>query len=235
MMPAAGPGSPKDTAEAECERLAGLLAPLASPVRLKLLRFLTRPHYLEEIASHLVLTRQAARKHLDQLVRIGVVDKRPGTRDTGTVVEYRVAPRAIFLVYEEFEKLGSLDPEGPDPFVRTMAEPSRRADPRLVPGPCFHVVRGFNTGRVLRIARGPKEWVIGRDELADFCIDHDPYASNRHAEVRWEPPGFVLADLHSTNGTTHNWVRLARGAEANLRHGDLVGVGRTLLLFWDAG
>ncbi len=223
--------------DADLERLAGLLLPLSSPVRLRLLRFLTTPHYLEEVASHLKLTRQAARKHLDKLVAIGVLDRKPGTRDTGPVTEYVINPQALFLVYDEFEKLGSLRrDERSDVMLRTVAEPGVRSPAAGAAGPCMWIVRGLNIG--LRAALPPKdgrEWVIGRDVRCDLVVAHDPYASNRHAEIRRENGAYVLTDLRSTNGTKHNWALVARGGEVPLRHGDLVGVGKTLLLFWDAG
>lgn len=227
----------KGAAELEhLERLANSLRPLASPVRLRLLRFLTNPHYLEEVASHLMLTRQAARKHLDQLGAIGVIEKRSGVRESGPVTEYVIHPQSIFLIYDEFEKLGSLRRENPpDVMTRTVAGPGQRFAPEPQPGPLLSIVRGFNVGQRFKLQAGTsKTWLIGRDERCDLHFDHDPYASNRHAEIRWEKGRFVLTDLRSTNGTTHNWALLPRGGEVELRHGDLVGIGKSLLLLWDA-
>lgn len=219
----------------DVQRMAEWLAPLASPVRLKLLRFLTTPHYLEEVASHLKLTRQAARKHLDKLVAIGVLERKPGVRETGPVTEYLVNPQALFLMYDEFEKLASLRrTEDPDVLSRTMAEAGRRAASQTASGPSLHIVRGLNTGRRLALAPSAgSELVIGRDPQCGLPLVHDPYASNRHAEIRFEEGAFLLTDLRATNGTLHNWELLPRGGEVELHHGDLVGVGRTLLLFWD--
>jgi DNA-binding transcriptional ArsR family regulator len=225
--------SSQRTEDVDLERMAEWLKPLASPLRLRLLRFLTRPHYLEEVASHLKLTRQAARKHLDKLVAIGVLDRRAGQRDKLPVTEYLINPQALFLIYDEFEKLGSLRRDERDEvLVRTLAEPGRRAPPGPEAGPCLTVVRGLNLGMRSRLPED-REWTIGRDPRCDLPVTHDPYASNRHAEVRRERGQFVLTDLRSTNGTQHNWGLLARGGEAALRHGDLVGVGKTLLLFWE--
>lgn len=219
----------------DLERLAKLLKPLGSPVRLRLLRYLTRPHYLEEVASALRLSRQAARKHLDKLVSIGVLQRQPGVRDSGPVTEYVIHPQALFLIYDEFEKLGSLRPaERDDLMMRTLPEPGRGARSDRARGPCFFVVRGFGMG--LHIPLTPQvqqSWVIGRDHRCDLPLPHDPFASNRQAEVSWDNGRFMLSDLRSTNGTEHNWALLPRGGQVALRHGDLVGVGKTLLLFWD--
>lgn len=220
----------------DLDRIAGLLLPLASPVRLKILRYLTTPHYLEEVASHVKLTRQAARKHLDKLVAIGVLARRSATRDTGLVTEYVIDQQALFLVYDEFEKLGTLRRrDARSDLVRTLAG-GKGARPRSRGGgPCFWIVRGLDTGERLELGDlTDREWVVGRDPRADLALAHDPYASNRHAMVTHEDGVHRLTDLMSTNGTFHNWERLPRGDGATLAHGDVVGVGKTVLLFWDA-
>lgn len=55
--------------------------------------------------------------------------------------------------------------------------------------------------------------------------------SARHAEVWREGASFRLTDLASTNGTVHDGHELGRGDDVELVHGDVVEVGRTLLLF----
>jgi DNA-binding transcriptional ArsR family regulator len=206
---------------------------LANPVRLRLLAFLTTPHYLEEIASHLKLTRQAARKHLDRMVEIGLLERRAGVRESGPVTEYMLNTQALFLIHDEVGKLGTLRPREP---TRVMSRTQVEVEPEeSVParGPCLIVARGLTPGQRFPLERGPEpRWVIGREPGCQVAMQHDPYASNRHAEVRWSEGGFSLADLGSTNGTQLNWGPLPRGGEAPLRHGDVVGVGRSLLLFW---
>lgn len=229
------PGRRAASGDADLGEIARLLRPLASPVRLGLLRFLARPRYLEEIASHLGVSRQAARKHLEQLAAIGAVERRPGTREGRAVTEYTVNQQAIYLVYDEFEKLGSLgNAEREQPLSRTLQRGGPIAPGSAGQGPCLFVMRGFDTGRRIPLARRPgAEWIIGRDERCSMVVKYDPFLSNRHAEVLYEGGRFILADLKSTNGTSHNWAPLGRGGRANLRHGDVVGVGKALLLFWD--
>lgn len=216
------------------ERLATWLGPLASPVRLRLLRYLSRPHYLEEVASHLGISRQGARKHLDKLVEIGVLERRSGVRDTGPVTEYLLNPQALFLIYDEFEKLGSLRrDDSRDAVARTLPGPGRAAGADAH-GPSLTVVRGLNTGSRHPLEKhAGREHLIGRDERCTVVVSHDAYASQRHADVRWENGRFVLSDLGSTNGTLHNWRPVPSGGQVPLKHGDLIGVGKTLLLFWE--
>lgn len=222
--------------EVDQERMAAWLRPLGNPLRLRLLHYLTRPHYHEEVASHLGLSRNAAQSHLDKLVEIGVLDRRAGVRETGPVTEYVVNPQALFLIYTEFEKLGSLRAERDERgMLRTLPEPGRPAAVAAQAGPAFTVVGGLNRGQRFPLPQAPgREWVAGRDTQCDLVLAHDPYVSNRHAEVRLERGGYVLWDLRSTNGTEHNFASVPRGGSVALRHGDVVGVGKTLLVFWDA-
>lgn len=216
-------------------RLSRLLRPLASPVRLRILEYLTTPHYLEEVASHLRVTRQAVRRHLDQLVEIGLLERHSGNRERGPVTEYVLNPWAILLIEDEFEKLELLRPKAErDTLQRTMAAAGRPAPADLLAGPLLSVIRGLHVGhRVPLGPRGHRTWVVGRDPRCEIALLHEPYASNRHAEIRIEGARYVLRDLRSTNGTQHNWGLMPRGGERELGHGDLIGVGKTLLLFWE--
>ncbi len=233
---APGAEAPDDALEAssDMEHLAKLLWPLANAKRLDLLAYLTEPHYLEEIASHLGLTRQAARKHVDVLCSIGVLQRTAATRPSGAVVEYCIDRRALFLIWQEFEKLGALRPQASQQLVaytRVGTTVDQRPGPPT--GPALWVVHGLAAGAQFALHQDAQEtWLIGRDARSDIHIDYDPYVSTRHAEVHAQGQEFVLTDLASRNGTEHNGATLPRGGEVILRHGDLIGVGRTLFLFW---
>ena len=69
--------------------------------------------------------------------------------------------------------------------------------------------------------------VIGR--LAGSEVElQDPGASRRHAEIRRQDDGFVVADLGSTNGTLVNDSTIS---EHRLADGDRITIGRTVLEF----
>lgn len=72
--------------------------------------------------------------------------------------------------------------------------------------------------------------VIGRAEDCDIRLD-DPIASRRHAEVRREPWGYVLADLGSRNGTHVNGEPITSPQE--LHSGDTILIATTPLRFED--
>jgi pSer/pThr/pTyr-binding forkhead associated (FHA) protein len=75
-------------------------------------------------------------------------------------------------------------------------------------------------------------WVIGRRRSLAVGLDYDPFVSQEHAEVLPVQGGFEVRDLETNkNGTSLNWEPLARGGSRLLEQGDVIGVGRTLLLF----
>jgi hypothetical protein len=69
--------------------------------------------------------------------------------------------------------------------------------------------------------------IIGRLGESDVVLS-DPGASRRHAEVRRQDGGFVIADLGSTNGTMVNEASIGERA---LEEGDRITIGRTVLEF----
>jgi DNA-binding transcriptional ArsR family regulator len=215
--------------------LEPVLEALANPVRLRLLGYLTQPHYLEEIAVHLGITRQAARKHLDKLEGAALVERRSAMRDQVRVLEFVINPQTLFLVHDEAGRLGELQREDPPVDVqRTRHDPAPRSPAMPASGPCLYTMRGLQPGRRHALGLGgERRWTIGRDEGCDVVVGHDPYASNRHALIRYDRT-FFLQDLGSANGTLHNWAALPRDGEVMLAHGDVLGVGKTLLLFWEA-
>lgn len=65
---------------------------------------------------------------------------------------------------------------------------------------------------------------LGRSPDNDVVVD-DPKASRRHASLVATPSGFVVQDLHSTNGTRVNGEAVA--GERVLSSGDLIQIGST--------
>ncbi len=226
----------------ELETIASRLKPLGSVVRLRLLRFLIQPHYLEEIASHLRMNRYAAKRHVDDLVAIGLVRSLQGQRETGPVRDYVVAPEAFFELYDAVRTLGELRP-APDAFAqslpgaltRTRSASAPQAPARSGPvHPYLVSVYGAEIGRAYTLLPkrdGTPHWLLGRDPQSDIALDLDPFASNRHARIARAGDGFSLTDTFSTNGTWRNWVRLPEAETSPLEHGDIVGIGKTLLVF----
>ena len=68
---------------------------------------------------------------------------------------------------------------------------------------------------------------IGREKGNDITVE-DHEVSRRHAEIRKHNDTYYLADLDSSNGTFLNNYRIA---EAEIKSGDRIRIGRTLFLY----
>lgn len=89
------------------------------------------------------------------------------------------------------------------------------------------VVKGRNRGDFVKIAGTPV--TIGRGKAAQLVLADDSKVSNVHARVTpMEGDRFILEDLASTNGTFVNDERIE---QVPLRSGDLVKIGRSLIIF----
>lgn len=218
------------------ERCAEALEALANPRRLELLRLLTEPMYLREIASELGISRQATHHHLDTLVEAGLLARQSGSRESGRVTEYVPVPSGLSSVHELAERLAGTADGHRDRLDRAFQGEGVPdvADPP--DGPALWVVAGLDRGAALDFpVSGDVDgsWFVGRAPTADLVLEGDPFVSPEHAEVWSDGSDLLLRDLASENGTYVDGELLGRREEAVLAHGDVVGVGRSLLAFRD--
>lgn len=212
------------------EGLAANLRALANPKRLHLVRYLEEPRSAEEIASELGLARQTALEHLKHLVDSGIVERKPARGAHGAVMEYVVNPQRLFAIHEAFGGIGIFD-STTDP----LRHPTERLDGAATatteaPPVRLVVVHGMRIGRAIPL-RGEGPWLIGRDPGSTLAIDYDPYVSGRHAEIRRNGPGYLIADAFSSNGTLVDGKRIPRGGTMPAENGTILTVGRTTLVF----
>lgn len=222
------------------QRLASQLAALGNPVRLDLLRALRTPQPVGQVAvggldGH-TIARQAVRGHLDRLIEAGFVTMRESGRDARSPLEYVVNHQQIFALSEAIRGLARLRPVV-EPSLAT-ADLALDAPASPFPKPCLVLVKGLEEGAVfpLRETPGsPRSWIIGRKRGVAIPLDFDPFVSAENCRIDEEEAAFFLEDLpESRNGAMLNYRPLPKGRRAQLRHGDLVGVGRSVLLFRDA-
>ncbi|MHB8587131.1 MAG: FHA domain-containing protein [Thermoplasmatota archaeon] len=213
------------------ERLTASLRALASERRLDVISLLQRPRYIEEIARDLKISRQGAQEHLAQLVAEGIVEKQHGQRETGTVVEYRLVRARIFAILEELREMTAvpIDPSS-KPLFRTMALPSEVRFDRSESAEIV-VLNGPELGARIALRNEAKAVLLGRDPECRLKLDWDLQVSNRHAEIRKDSTVFVIVDTFSRNGTVLNGRTMQPGTPAKLRSGDVISLGRTLVLF----
>lgn len=218
------------------------LGALASPVRLALLRELRAPKTLREIDVRAPagpdqparpLARQTIKEHLDRLVQIGVVVAHEAQRPYGATVEYAINHQSLFALAEEFRELARLRPvhEPVAPTVRKEAAPR----PFSIQGPCLVLVKGLDEGRTFSLLPSKARaalWTVGRRRGAEVPLDFDPFVSSEHASIVHEGQAYHVVDLpESRNGTFLNFQPLDKGGRRVLSNGDLIGVGRSLLMF----
>jgi hypothetical protein len=76
--------------------------------------------------------------------------------------------------------------------------------------------------------------ILGRLETADISLVHDDFISGKHCSFKVNcekgQPVLYMEDLGSRNGTFVNDNRLYKGQVVELKHGDRVHVGSTILI-----
>jgi DNA-binding transcriptional ArsR family regulator len=237
--------SPEEEPQPSDTQLAAALAALANPVRLALLRQLRRPHVLTEIRVRAVetsrgpgpadrtLARQSVREHLGKLLEIGAVEARDVKRESGPAVEYILNHQTLFSLAEEFRGLARLRPTA-ELGAQTLRGPPAAEAP-LPAGPCLVLVHGLEEGKTYALtppASGTRTWSIGRRRGVAVSLDFDPYVSAEHSAVVWADGAHWLEDIpENRNGTLLNFRPMPRGGRHHLATGDLVGVGRSILMF----
>lgn len=227
--------------EASDRELCRYLAALSVPNRVALLRKLQLPHALPDIELPAVrargtlqprrpLSRTAVQEHLAKLHELGLVEAKSVSRDGRRVTEYVLNHARLFVLVEELRELGLLRPSrgGPE---GTVAGAGPSGEVALPKGPALLAVGGPLEGAVFALeGRGP--WRIGREAGVEVALPHDPFISKENARLRQRGGAFTAEDLAaSKNGTRVNWRRLKPGEEAPLAPGDVLGVGRSLLVF----
>lgn len=230
----------------DVQRLADHLRILASPNRLELLYELRRPRSVNELEltpervgqgenPDRPISHQAVRKHLSKLASIDVVVTESHKRDGRVVDEHVLNHQRLYAIVEEFRSLGELKAQrsvAEEDTIGADRSPSEDGEggPRLV------IVRGQREGRSFGLTEttrvGDRGWVVGRKTGLSVALDYDPFVSSENSVIRRTPSGFEVTDLPANrNGTFVNFERLPAGDSAPLETGDVLGVGRTNLVF----
>lgn len=110
---------------------------------------------------------------------------------------------------------------------RTVRPPGERS--ARVGSACVVVIHGENLGH--RHELGDKDVVVGRSPDVELQINHGSI-SRQHCRIWREASGYRIRDLDSTNRTFVNEQPIL---EAELRDGDHIGVGDSILKFMEQG
>jgi DNA-binding transcriptional ArsR family regulator len=216
------------------ERLSSYLKALAHPARLEILYRLripatpgdivVRPRRRDEgLSQERPMSRQSLMEHIEQLEAVGVVDRVPGASN-----DFVTSPQHVFAIVEDMRKLSAIEPAMQVDVDATFAgvadaRPSWPAGPRLV------LVSGPWEGRAFALA-GAGPWTVGRATGQSIALTYDPYASGECARVVREGGAVRLEPIAGArNPPQVNFTPVA--AARALRPGDVVGVGRSLLVY----
>ncbi len=213
--------------------LARYFRVLSNEKRLQTLRLLTEPRTIETVALNLGVTRQSARAHLRLLEDEGLVVRRRARPGAGAMSEYSLVLPRLFTIQEAFAQLGRLEPVLEDAAdFRTMLDPPEGRSVVAAPEPVakLEIVYGMRIGQAVRL-EGGGPWLVGRDPVADLCLDYDPYVSTRHAEIFHGDEGYWLRDLYSANETAVDGRPLPPGEAIPLAPASIISVGHTRLVF----
>lgn len=231
------------------DALAEALTALAYPLRLELLDVLEIPHTLSSIrlrprkhtegegSRDRAAAMQTILTHLERLVESALVVIGEANVNGKTLRTYSVNPQRIYALTEELGRL-SLRHSGRGKGLDHTGTLSGAPEARRATGPCLVLVHGAYEGRGFPLDAGKARdgaWIIGRAPGLAVSLDYDPFISVENSTIKLHQGRYVLADLPgSKNGTSLNWEPLLRGGSRPLEHGDVIGVGRSLLNFYDA-
>jgi DNA-binding transcriptional ArsR family regulator len=247
MMPSAPAGSVPDKPRrgpVDYVALAEALDALTYPARLELLDILRTPHSLTDIKlrPHRVrpgenpdrpVALPTTLRHLQRLEDAGLVRSQRAEQDGRRVPIYFVNPSRLYELTEELRRLSVMYAGHglPAEATGTLGGGARAS---AVRGPRLVLVHGVYEGKAypLSTATAPdSRWIIGRRRGLPVALDYDPYVSLENTVLTERHREFFVTDLGSKNGTTLNWVPLAKGEAKPLMPGYVVGVGRSLLCF----
>jgi hypothetical protein len=227
--------------EASVAAFTDALRALSAPARVLLLRELRTPKTVTEVALRLpkdggparVLARQTVKQHLDQLVAIGAVATHTVERGHGEALEYVVNHQMLFTLGDDLRTLARLRPTEVPPGL-TQVSPAVPAAARPA-GPRLLLVKGLDEGQAFDLrpaAKGPSSWTIGRRRGLAVPLDFDAAVSAENTRIAWDGHQHQVEDLpHSRNGTLLNFRPLEKGRLYPLERGDVIGVGRSALVF----
>jgi DNA-binding transcriptional ArsR family regulator len=226
--------------DSEYAPLARLLAAVASPVRLEILRQLRSPQKLTDIRvgagrsregerPERALSRQTVAQHVEQLAELGLVER----VEPSSGAEYVLSHPRLFALTDELRELSKLRALIEATSGATIETPQRAHNVIRMPEPPRLVVAyGRDDGAAFAL-HGPvgTHWRVGRAQPCEIRLDYDPFASSESTVIERTGTGFVVVDAGSRNGTWIDWRRLGANERVTLRDGAILRVGRSLLVF----
>jgi len=222
------------------QELSEYLEVLSNPVRLKILKVIERePKEISEIASRIETSYANTKKHMDQLVHIGLVRKEAGfgretVKGIHPVWKYSLAEGGLSMLIRNLGVFSRINiPIGYGEIQGTLE--SVRAAVIKESGnvfPALHLVEGTGAGRTFLIKKDRIQ--LGRADPdfparisdEDIVLPEEYKAVTRitkpHAIVSKTAGGWQIEDRGSSGGTYVNTALVASMHKAALKNGDII-------------
>lgn len=183
-----------------------------------------------------LMARQSVAEHLQKLVDLGVVRTPPANGVEGPR-EFVVNTQRFYQIVEDFRSVGTILATRTAASMDDTVDRSGSLPPvKPVSGPRLVLAHGLLEGKAFPLVEATQEdgaWWIGRRTGCAVTLDYDPFVSLRNSAIVHAEGEWVVRDSgQSRNGTRVDWQAVDDKGHA-LRPGNIVGVGRSLLVFQD--
>ncbi|MFA5331109.1 MAG: FHA domain-containing protein [Methanoregula sp.] len=222
------------------DELSEYLEVLSNPVRLRILKVIERePREISEIASRINTSYANTKKHMDQLVRIGLVKKEAGfgretVKGIHPVWKFSLAEGSLELLIKNLGVFSRINiPLGfgeiQDKLKSVQAAVIKEAGGNV---PALHLMNGSLEGKTYLIKKD--HIVIGRTDpdapgkiREDDIVLPEDYSmvtriSKPHAILSKEPTGWTIEDRGSSGGTYVNSDLISPMHKCELHNGDVI-------------
>jgi len=222
------------------QELSEYLEVLSNPVRLKILKVIERePKEISEIASRIDTSYANTKKHIDQLVRIGLVKKEAGfgretVKGIHPVWKFSLAEGSLEMLIKNLGVFSRVNiPMGFGEMQERLA--SVRAAVVKESGatfPALHLMGGSWAGHTFLLKKD--HIAVGRSDPdapsrsseADIVLPENYVMVTRitkpHAVISRSPAGWQIEDRGSSGGTYVNTELIAPQHKIVLKNGDMI-------------
>lgn len=217
------------------ERLSTYLKALAHPARLEILwrlripaapgDIVVKPRRRDEgLQQERAMSRQSIMEHIEHLETIGVVNR---VQDEASFV---TSAQHLFAIVEDMRALSAIETSMRVDVDATMAQPDTAAT-KWQAGPKLVLANGPWEGRAFALA-GAGPWSVGRSPAQTVALTYDPFASGDSARLLRTGETVMLEAVPGARNPPQVNFAPVEKARA-LRAGDIVGIGRSLLVYQD--
>ncbi|WP_048150137.1 FHA domain-containing protein [Methanolacinia paynteri] len=224
------------------ERLSDYLSVLGNPTRLKILKIIERnPKDIREISNEIGTSYENTKKHLNKLLKIGLIKKdagvgKPTSKGIHAVWKYSTIPGGLELIARNVGSFCNMEIKNPE-LASRLVEIRKMIDDELSSDmPVLVLLGGTDDGRVYMVRKNTVR--LGRydpsakgifDEENDIVLDDDYRGVTRiskpHAVIILEEGVWCIRDEGSTGGTSVNGKSVEKSVETVLSDGDMIELG----------